>query len=79
VTNVTSISQPLIILTSESVTTITDFKLSSINGPIMSCENSQVTFDRLRIKKLYNNVDGMSIFDFSKTNIMLNNSIIEDI
>ena len=45
----------------------------------MSCENSQVTFDRLRIKKLYNNVDGMSIFDFSKTNIMLNNSIIEDI
>jgi hypothetical protein len=30
----------------------------------MSCENSQVTFDRLIIRKLQNNVDGKPIFDF---------------
>jgi hypothetical protein len=76
---VTSTSQHLIILTSDSVATISDFKLSSINGPILSSENSQVTFDRLSIRKLNNSVDGISIFDFSNSKVMLNNSLMEDI
>ena len=75
----TSTSQHLIILTSDSVATISDFKLSSINGPILSSENSQVTFDRLSIRKLNNSVDGISIFDFSNSKVMLNNSLMEDI
>lgn len=79
VTNVTSISQHLIILTSDTVASISDFKLSSLNGPIMSSKHSQVTFDRLSIRKLRNNVDGISIFDFSNSQVMVNNSIIEDI
>ena len=77
--NVTSTSKHLIILTSDSVATISDFKLSSINGPILSSENSQVTFDRLSIRKLNNSVDGISIFDFSNSKVMLNNSLMEDI
>jgi phosphosulfolactate phosphohydrolase-like enzyme len=45
----------------------------------MSSDNSQVIFDKLSIRKLHNNVEGISIFDFSNSNVMINNSIMQDI
>lgn len=78
-TNVTSNSLHLISLTSDSVASITNFSLSSFNGPIMISENSQVTLNGLSVKKLLNKVVGMAIFDFSNSKVMLNNSLIQDV
>jgi hypothetical protein len=45
----------------------------------MSSDNSQIRIDKLGIRKLHNIVEGMSIFDFSNSNVMLNHSVLQDI
>ena len=45
----------------------------------MSSDNSQIRINKLGIRKLHNNVEGMSIFDFSNSNVMLNDSVLQDI
>ena len=45
----------------------------------MSSDNSQIRIDKLGIRKLHNIVEGMSIFDFSNSNVMLNDSVLQDI
>jgi hypothetical protein len=45
----------------------------------MSSDNSQIRINKLGIRKLHNNVEGMSVFDFSNSNVMLNDSVLQDI
>lgn len=78
-TNVTSKASHLISLTSDSVAAIDDLSFSGFNGPVLGSENSQLTIDRLSIRKLQNRVEGMAIFDFSHSKVVLNNSFIQDI